>query len=207
MTATIVPPQPDPERSVYVGGTWDPVDNVVTGGHWERPTHGGLCASVGTKRRAVVGPHWHWNGEYEMACPLGEHCPGPSCHEAAPGDVAYTPRREPVELPRWRPELVEKLAARARAFAEGKRFVLAFVAEPKSHDCRFCGEVLDTHIVGYADDAFVCADHLRLLAPALASAAGVADLLAQTLEALHKRDPDQATAAAAAVSDLLALWT
>ena len=78
--ATFIPEQPDGERFVYDGGEWDPVNDVVTGGQWEQPTHGGLCRSIHEPRPAVIGPHSHWNGEYDMVCPLGEHCSTPSCH-------------------------------------------------------------------------------------------------------------------------------
>ena len=91
---TFIPPQPNSAESVYEGGVWDGLTDMMVGGRWVAPGYGGLCASTDTKSAAVVGPHLHWNGAYDMACPLGVYCPAPSCHPASWEDEAHTRERE-----------------------------------------------------------------------------------------------------------------
>jgi hypothetical protein len=101
-STTIIPEQPNPEQSVYVGGRWDPLTDTWTGGHWERPSHGGLCRSTVPEHRcpAVIGLHEHWNGDYYMACTLAGHCPMPSCHPCDEDGIEPTRYRE-VAVAEW----------------------------------------------------------------------------------------------------------
>jgi len=102
VTTRFDPPYPGDERTVYVDGTWDAKKDTNTGGHWERPTHGGVCQRGetgfgGEPQPAVVGPHLHWNGGYYKECSLAERCPQPSCHAATPEDIRESRRRQSAE--------------------------------------------------------------------------------------------------------------
>jgi hypothetical protein len=90
---TFVPEQLTEADSVYVGGSWDPVSDVVTGGYWAAPSHGGLCRHP-EPQAAVIGNHVHWNGDYYMWCAWAEYCPVPSCHPGDESDKAFTVGRE-----------------------------------------------------------------------------------------------------------------
>ena len=106
-------PRPIPRGPSIVGGSWDPLTDTMTGGHWERASHGGLCRGYLRKRPAVIGPHLHWNGAYDGACAKGVHCDGPSCRRATPEDVAYTREREIAEIALWHPDLATEERARS----------------------------------------------------------------------------------------------